>query len=337
VTTQLDVARVKSKALELGADLVGVASCRALEEHPPDPTAPQVPSRLAPRARSAVVMGFRMPVGEFLSDHRWVVAYNNQLVMRRMDHISQRLAMWLEDHGWPCVQIATEETDPELKRGSYGYLSMRHLAAEAGLGTFGLEANLLTPEYGPRLYVNAVLTELELAADGPMTEQVCIGEACSRCLLACPVDAVLHWTLDKRSCGHAAQVHGIEAILYGPLRRIFQERAPLAEVASDPDTAEKWSSIVRLVEAFGVCPRCIEVCPIGRDYHLFMAREHRVIPETTPAKRARVKEMRAAARGGRLMPGNPPVNVRWIGPDGFRPDLRRRAAARASGEREADA
>ena len=333
----MDAAAVKARALELGADLVGVASCRVLEENPPDPTAPQVPSRLMPRARSAVVMGFRMPVGEFLSDHRWVVAYNNQLVMRRMDHISHRLAMWLEDQGWPCAQVATEETDPELKRGSYGYLSMRHLAAEAGLGTFGLEANLLTPEYGPRLYVNAVLTELELEADEPMTEQVCIGEACSRCLLACPVDAVLHWTLNKRSCGHAAQVHGIESILYGPLQRAAREGVPLAEVAAQRDTAEKWSSIIRIVEAFGVCPRCIEVCPIGQDYHLFMAREHRTIPETTPAKRQRVKEMRTAAREGRLVPGNPPVNVRWIGPEGFRPDLKRRTAERMAGERASSA
>ena len=326
----IDALAVKAKARALGADLCGIASSAVLEANPPDPTAPQVPSRISERFRSAVVMGFRMPVGEFLSDHRWVVAYNNQLVMRRMDHVSHRLAMWLEDLGQPSVQIATEETDPELKSGSYGYLSMRHLASEAGLGTFGLEANLLTPELGPRLYLNAVLTEAQLAADSPMTEQVCIGEPCSRCLLACPVDAVLQWSLNKRACGHAAQVHGIEAILYGPLKRLMQGGESLTQIAADPDTRDKWSSIIRIVEAFGVCPRCIEVCPIGEDYHLFMAREHRTIPETTPAKRERVKAMRLAAKAGGTVAGNPPINVRWIGPDGFRPDLKLRAAGRVA-------
>lgn len=322
---RLDARSVKTRARELGADLVGVVDCGTLESNPPDPTAPQVPSRISERFRSCVVLAFRMPVGEFLSNHQWVVAYNNQLVMRRMDRAAHRLAMWLEDEGHPSVQIATEETDPDLKRGSYGYLSMRHLAVEAGLGTFGLEANLLTPELGPRCYFTAVLTEAELESDRRMTEQICIGEACSRCLLACPVDAVLHWHLDKRLCGHAAQVHGIESIVYGPLQRLVRDGEPLAEVAADPATEGKWAAMVRLVEAFGVCPRCIEVCPIGHDYHRFMAREHRTIPETTTAKQSRVREMRSLAKAGRVLPDNPPINVRFIGPDGYRPDLKRRA------------
>lgn len=322
---------VKARARELGADLVGIADCDTLNANPPDPTNPQVPSRIAERFRSCIVMVFRMPVGEFLSDDQWVVAYNNQLVMRRMDRRAHRLALWMEERGHPCALVAVEETDPTLKRGSYGYLSMRHLAVEAGLGTFGLEANLLTPELGPRCYITAVLTEAELAADEPMREQVCIGEICSRCLLACPVDAVLHWTLNKRACGHAAQVHGIESIVYGPLKRIVQDGAPLDEVLAERDTEAKWSSIIRIVEAFGVCPRCIEVCPIGNDYHRFMAREHRTIPEADDAKRGRVRQLRAVARQGRIMPGNPPINVRFIGPDGFRPDLKRRAAERGTG------
>lgn len=329
MTAELSAGAVKEQALALGADLVGIAGCDALNANPPDPTNPQVPSRIAERFRSCVVLVFRMPVGEFLSDDQWVVAYNNQLVMRRMDRRAQRLALWLEDRGHPCALVAVEETDPTLKRGSYGYLSMRHLAVEAGLGTFGLEANLLTPELGPRCYITAVLTEAELAADEPMREQVCIGEICSRCLYACPVDAVLHWTLNKRACGHAAQVHGIESIVYGPLKRIVRDGVPLGEVLAEPDTEAKWRSIIRVVEAFGVCPRCIEVCPIGNDYHRFMAREHRTIPETTEAKRRRAREMRELGRAGRIMPGNPPINLRFIGPDGFRPDLKRRAAERS--------
>jgi len=83
------------------------------------------------------------------------------------------------------------------------------------MGTLGLEVNILTPEFGPRVYQGAVLTDVELAADARITEQLCIGETCSRCLYSCPTNAVLHWGLDKRLCGRAAQPDGISAIVYG--------------------------------------------------------------------------------------------------------------------------
>jgi hypothetical protein len=67
--------------------------------------------------------------------------------------------------------VPAQETEWSYKRASYGRLSTRHLGVEAGLGTLGLEVNILTPEYGPRLYLTGVLTELALAADRPMTER----------------------------------------------------------------------------------------------------------------------------------------------------------------------
>ena len=103
---------------------------------------------------------------------------------------------------------AAQETDWDLKTASYGRLSTRHLGIEAGLGTFGLEVNILTPEFGPRVYLTGILTELELEPDQRITEQVCIGESCSRCLYSCPTDAVKHFGIDKRACATAAQEFG---------------------------------------------------------------------------------------------------------------------------------
>ena len=50
-----------------------------------------------------------------------------------------------------------------------------------------------------------ILTEAELEPDEIMTEQVCIGESCSRYLYSCPSDAVLHFGIDKRGCSLEAQ------------------------------------------------------------------------------------------------------------------------------------
>ena len=117
----------------------------------------------------------------FRAKHNVPVQYMDMLVLRRMDRIAHRLAETLESAGHPSMVTAAQETDWSYKRASYGRLSTRHLGIEAGLGTFGLEVNILTPEFGPRLYLTGVLTEAALEADRPITEQVCIGESCSRC------------------------------------------------------------------------------------------------------------------------------------------------------------
>ena len=93
----------------------------------------------------------------------------DMLVLRKMDKVAYRLASELEVAGHPTFVTAAQETDWSLKRASYGRLSTRHLGVEAGLGTLGLEVNILTPEFGPRIYLTGVLTELELEPDARIT------------------------------------------------------------------------------------------------------------------------------------------------------------------------
>src|SRR5712691_4603980 len=208
-----DAAAVKQRALELGADLAGIASAATLNAFPPDPRWPQTPERISPYVKSVIVLVQRIPAGAFRAKTNVPVQYMDMLVLRKMDKIAYRLASELERQGHPTFVTAAQETDWSYKRASYGRLSTRHLGVEAGLGTLGLEVNILTPEFGPRVYLTGILSELELAPDRPMTEQVCIGESCSRCLHSCPADAVLHWGIDKRACATEAQEFGFSTIL----------------------------------------------------------------------------------------------------------------------------
>jgi epoxyqueuosine reductase QueG len=317
-----DTERVRAYAKDAGADLVGIADPAVLEDHPPDPNHPQVPSRIWSEVRSVVVAGVRVPLGEFLSDDHQAIGYVNQLVVHQIDRISHRIARFIEDElDERAIQLANDETDPELKQGSYGFLSLRHLAAEAGLGTFGLEANLLTPEYGPRVYFGAALTTAELEADERLTNQICIGEPCGRCLKACPSDAIEHFHLDKVDCASAAQYQGARSIIYGPLRAMaaLDDPADVIAMLDTGEVREKYLSIVRKINAFGACPRCVEVCPIGVDYTKFLAQEHKHIPENTPEKEAKLQEMLTARQAGEFVEWNKPVNERWIGEDGYKP------------------
>jgi epoxyqueuosine reductase QueG len=337
---------VKQHARGLGADLVGIARADTLNAFPPDPLWPQTPERISPYCRSVVVIAQHIPAGAFRCKTNVPVQYMDMLVLRKMDKVAYRLAEDLEKAGYPSFVVPGQETEWSYKRASYGRLSTRHLGVEAGLGTLGLEVNILTPEWGPRIYLTGVLTELELEPDARMTEQVCIGEACSRCLHACPADAVLHFGIDKRSCATEAQEFGFAQILK------FLDRAIDASADGDAETLKRlyrsrdvygfWQGLLRVVGSFGDCPRCLAVCPVGDDYHAHLAGPQKDIPEKTPEKTALGKSWLARRKAGEAVPGLNDWNLRWVGPDGYKGIVARqlqqfKAAQRARAARAADA
>ena len=199
---------IKQLARDLGADLVGIASAKTLNAFPPDPRYPQTPDNISPYVKSVIVIACHIPVAGFRAN----------TISQCSIWICWSLGAWT---GSPIkLPIISSVRDIQallqLRRKLTGILKQRAtegsapdtLGIEAGLGTFGLEVNILSPEFGPRLYLTGILTEIELEADTPMTEQVCIGESCARCLHSCPTDAVLHFGIDKRNCAVEAQEFG---------------------------------------------------------------------------------------------------------------------------------
>jgi epoxyqueuosine reductase QueG len=313
----VDAAEVKRRARELGADLCGIASAATLNAFPPDPRWPQTPDRISPYCKSVVVIVQRIPVGAFRCKSSIPVQYLDMLVLRRMDRAALKLAQELERAGHPAFALAAQETDWNLKRASYARLSTRHLGVEAGLGTLGLEVNILTPEFGPRLYLTGILTEVELEPDRRMEEQVCIGESCSRCLHSCPPDAVRQWGLDKVSCATEAQEFG-----YAQITRFFDkfldmEKEDRAKAVQSRDVFGFWQGLLRVVGSFGDCPRCLAVCPVGNDYHAHLADIQKQIPEKTPEKAAKAAAFKQARKSAQDIPGLSAWNRRWVGEKGY--------------------
>ena len=330
----MDAQEVKKLAADLGADLVGIADASVLNAFPPDPLYPQTPDRISPLVKSVVVIVQHIPVGAFRCKTTVPVQYMDMLILRRMDRIAYRLVDALERAGHPSFVTAGQETDWSYKRASYGRLSTRHLGTEAGLGTFGLEVNILTPEFGPRLYLTGVLTECELEPDRPMTEQVCIGESCSRCLYSCPSDAVRHFGIDKRACATEAQEFGFWTILQFWEHFVASDRETRRRLITDREVYGFWQGLLRVVGSFGDCPRCLAVCPVGNDYHAYLADLQKVIPEKTPEKVDKANAFKKARKSGAEIDGRNDWNVRWVGPEGYQGIVARQLQAFKAMQRE---
>ena len=67
------------------------------------------------------------------------------------------------------------------------------LAMQAGLGQIGRHGLLITPEFGPRVRLSAVITNLPLVADLPIdfgVTEFC--EKCKKCAKLCPSNSISH-------------------------------------------------------------------------------------------------------------------------------------------------
>jgi epoxyqueuosine reductase QueG len=216
---------VKFKARQLGAKLVGIASADNFEG---------VPEGFHPRdtmkdATCVIVMGVPLlygvvekatpfkPYETYIHEHNWKWGMPNRSyamqyvsLNAKSDLMTQELSYMLEDKGYHCFPIpmstpcAGMGTEPSVAQVEYtsegmekylrGDISHRHAAVIAGLGEFGLNNMLLTPEYGPRVRLTSVITTAPLVPDKPFSGKVCIGKQdpnkCKACVKACPFDVI---------------------------------------------------------------------------------------------------------------------------------------------------
>ena len=320
---ELTSAIVKAKAKEFGADLVGIADGEVLDAHPPDPQHPQTPTLVSRRDNKSVIVLAKHYLAGTARLKDWNERhkqYAAELTLSQLEEASLKLVYFLEDEGgFPALIIPPVHTDATrnyrayMEGGTYGALSLVHAAVEAGLGTLGLNLMLLTPEYGPRVSLTAVLTSAELEPDTRMTTPLCLGEECGRCLMACPGDAILHWGLDKKKCAPYASPHGFSHLV-SHVSNILRAGSADEQVAllRSGDSFNLWQSILRGVGAYTGCTRCVDVCPAGQDYARHLQEVQEDIPEATAEKAARLAEMKRKRVAGEQIEGLE-RSRRWIG------------------------
>jgi epoxyqueuosine reductase len=72
-------------------------------------------------------------------------------------------------------------------------------AARAGLGWLGKHSNLITKEYGSWVFLGEILLNLDLDYETEIVDDHC--GSCTRCLDACPTDAIVApYLVDSKRC-----------------------------------------------------------------------------------------------------------------------------------------
>ena len=192
------------------------------------------PSELLPGARSVICLGLSYlgddwPEGDVppqsgrVARYAWVRDYH-RVMKRRMREFGRGLerelgaeiaARWYVDDG------------PMLDRAA---------ANRAGIGWFGKNTNILTPQFGSWVFLGQVITDLELEPDAPLKKSC---GSCVRCIEDCPTGAIVApYVVDNARCISYLTIEN-----RGPIPR---ELRPLMG---------DW--------VFG-CDICQDVCPVNR-------------------------------------------------------------------------
>jgi epoxyqueuosine reductase QueG len=200
--------RLKRMALEMGAAKVGVAGREDLAGPPEaDPDAVLSGARAV---ISFLVVEPEDKVIDYLSKrdpgpYREHFYENIQLLGR----VGLALAEALRARGYcaePLSPNGVYRAGSDLVRGLKPPFSHRYAAVAAGLGAIGLSGNVMTPEYGARVYLSSVITDAPLAPDGPLDDNPC--DNCNICLHACPgrfmsLEERVTFTMGGRQITHA--------------------------------------------------------------------------------------------------------------------------------------
>ena len=243
--------QVKNKCADIDIPLVGFAPACRWDEPLFEPWVPEAfrPRAIFPETNTVIVIGLpvSLPVLETAPSIWYHELYRT--VNTLLDQEGYRIASALTAEGYPSVWIPRDGYGSigVLKKRPCAFFSHRHAALLAGLGNFGVNNMLLTPEFGPRVRFTSILTTAEIEPDPVLEKPLCI--RCQRCVEACPVHALDGQNYpagltDKKTCATRS-----EALLK------------------------------RFISPCGIC---IKVCPVGEDRKRFNRMDRGIYDEDNP-------------------------------------------------------
>ncbi len=198
---------IRKYALSLGTDIYGVASAEEYKRRFPEKPSPM---RFIEDAKSIIVIGLSFSTstmgsvlspelaaleerkeeamtnsGPPLGAERYFLGEENNMLIRETSFIAYQIAKKLEKESYDAFYMPPFKFDPRFKTAPFYITPAMYLA---GLGTMGLNCCILTPEYGPNVLADVIITNKEMPAGEPRNEDLC--QSCRSCVKSCPVDAI---------------------------------------------------------------------------------------------------------------------------------------------------
>lgn len=257
--------RIIEKAKSLGASLAGIAIVDLIKSSPSHLIYPKmehhsgVGSRASAHgikpgevawplgAKSAVVIAVEH--NEDQPELDWWYGKKSPPGNRILMKINKILSEWVEK----TFQITAHKLPYHVEKGG---IFLKDAAVMAGLGCIGKSNILVTPEFGPRIRLRALLLEQELPPTGPIDFDPC-GNCVELCRQACPQGAFDEVVFKSERMG-VADLPGRDGSFSRPTCNVqMQSDIDVAQEDIDPESGE----MERIIK---YCRRCELACPVGQ-------------------------------------------------------------------------
>ena len=195
---------IKAAAKRMGADIVGIGSIDRWSTAPIQ----MDPKQIMPNAKSIIALGFRVLRGSLrgVEEGTYFSNYSSMgyggITYLYMPMTVINLSKMIEDAGYEAVPMGHQSDWRAIDNLGYmkeNYsrpvapgkaapdvmINLRIAGFLCGLGEIGYSKMLLTPEFGPRVRVGIIITELELEPD-PIIEPGTLCNRCMACVRECP-------------------------------------------------------------------------------------------------------------------------------------------------------
>ena len=105
----------------------------------------------------------------------------------KLTEISLKGEEYIKSLGYDAFALTMTRNECDMKK-LLSILPYKTIATKSGLGWIGRSALFVTPEYGSAVALGAILTDMPLDFDEPITDSQC--DDCTNCQDACPVNAI---------------------------------------------------------------------------------------------------------------------------------------------------
>jgi epoxyqueuosine reductase len=244
---------VKTLALESGANVVGVVDVESLPEH-----AERI-SRLLPSTQSVMVTVSAHSLASIRSDANQIAQFDTIHTYNECARAAHTAARFLESEGFPALAVpAFIPIDmDEPGKGMRGEICWRRAGVRAGLGSYGENGLLVTPEFGSAIRISGLVTTAQLVPDSPLEDDVC--DHCMNCVNSCPVQALSgNGKINKKLCGEHIFKFGFRFFQRFVKGLADQPTEALNNVIDGYELREMWQTF--MTGNYYYCYRCQAQC-----------------------------------------------------------------------------
>lgn len=226
-------AELKAFCKSSGADLAGIADLAPFQQG-----WPALPADLLMSYTSAVSVAVRLDndiLNTIITHPTLEYAEHYRAANTDLDRLTAEIAAWISGRGFRAEAVpASKIMDTEQLLGA---VSHKAVARMAGIGWQGKSLLIISPEFGPRIRLATVLTDMPLTPDGPV-ENRC--GPCTACKNACPVAAIRN---TAAGTGYSSREEAL----------IFERCA-----------GRTYENSLRPGIGARICGVCVRACPYGR-------------------------------------------------------------------------